>query len=320
MNRRDWLKNTIAATSLSGFPPAASSSAVPAPDALSPAEQKSEAEIYNLLGFATMTGESPPTMWARLRNTEQWLAGPLSPDSWSGQVFVADHRDIFACRFLSLPAAWTVNQASGDLAGFCAQHFSEWFKPWPAWWRTVGPKAPDDSYARLLWQMPDGGPQVTYEWARTGPNAIVGRIMHSQPADLLLQGYVPWDSHPPAFSVLYSESPDHRSLRGRSWIPGTRDGMRWVLALSEAVTTRHGTGTTKWNGIIPQVTSLYFCGKQGQRYEPLEKETRALIDPQSVDLLLAHNRKQYERNRPSGSGWLANIPPAINDQLQWSEV
>jgi hypothetical protein len=23
-------------------------------------------------------------------------------------------------------------------------------------------------FAALIWQMPDGGPEVTYEWARTG--------------------------------------------------------------------------------------------------------------------------------------------------------
>jgi len=48
------------------------------------AADTSPAEIYRLLGFATMTGENPLKLWARLRNTRQWLAGPLSPDAWSG--------------------------------------------------------------------------------------------------------------------------------------------------------------------------------------------------------------------------------------------
>lgn len=52
-------------------------------------------EIYRLLGFATMNGEDPLRLWQRLKNTEQWRVGPLSPDSWSGSVFVADDADIF---------------------------------------------------------------------------------------------------------------------------------------------------------------------------------------------------------------------------------
>ncbi len=74
---------------------------------------------------------------------------------------------------------------------------------------------------------------------------------------------MPWDSRPPNFSVLYSMTDDKRCLRGRSWIPGTRDGMRWTLALSEGVAESTGTGTIRWNGIVPQVRRLYFCGKQG---------------------------------------------------------
>ena len=63
-------------------------------------------EIYRLLGFATMTGEDPLKLWQRLKNTQNWRVGPLSPDSWSGSVFVADDADIFAFRTLSLPDAW----------------------------------------------------------------------------------------------------------------------------------------------------------------------------------------------------------------------
>ena len=36
--------------------------------------------------------------------------------------------------------------------------------------------------------------------------------------------------------------------------------------------------------------------------------------------LLERNRKKYERERPEGRGWLADVPAAINDQLEWSEV
>jgi len=91
--------------------------------------------------------------------TSEWLAGPLAPDAWSGQVFVADHGDVFAFRFLSLPAKWMASaQVSrrGVLREAMAGVVN--FK-WPAWWRVVGPRAWDDSYARLIWQMPDADPK-----------------------------------------------------------------------------------------------------------------------------------------------------------------
>jgi hypothetical protein len=206
MKRRDWFKSMLfGAAGIGVKPPAFMRAATPVPPAAA-ASSAGSAEIYKQLGFATMTGEDPLAMWARLRDTQQWLAGPLSPDAWAGQVFIADHADIFAFRFLSIPAFWMADYQSGGRASFAAERFSKWFADWPKWWKSVGPKAPDNSYARLVWQMPDGGPEVTYEWAQTGPSEIVCRITNSTPSDVLLQGYVPWDSNPPAFSVLYSES------------------------------------------------------------------------------------------------------------------
>ncbi len=176
MKRRDLLKSTALAAALGSGETSASAGEA----ASKSASEADKEQIYKHLGFATMTGESPLAMWARLRETRTWLAGPLSPDAWCGQVFIADHADIFAFRFLSLPAAWMKDQAREKRAAFCAEQFPTWFKDWPGWWRTIGPKAPDDSYARLIWQMPDGGPEVTYEWARTGANEAVGRISNSE--------------------------------------------------------------------------------------------------------------------------------------------
>jgi hypothetical protein len=278
------------------------------------------AEIHKLLGFATMTGEDPLTMWARLKETQQWLAGPLSPDAWAGQVFIADHADIFAFRFLSIPAFWMADYKTGNRAAFAAERFPKWFEKWPSWWKIVGPRAPDDSYARLVWQMPDGGPEVTYEWARTGKQEIVCRITHSSPADVLLHTYIPWGTAPPAFANVYSESKDKNFLRGRSFVPGTRDGMRWTLALSEPVEESTGVGMVSYHGLVRNVKTLYLCGRQGQTYEALEAATSAWLAPGKIDKLLDNNRDKYLQQRPEGSGWLADVPAAINDQLQWSEV
>lgn len=323
MNRRDLFKGTLAgaaALAVGGSEPVVSATERVAAEGAKAAAPANPAEIYKLLGFATMTGEDPLKMWARLRETQHWLAGPLSPDAWAGQVFIADHVDIFAFRFLSIPAFWMAGYQTGNRAAFAAERFPKWFEKWPAWWRFVGPRAPDDSYARLVWQMPDGGPEVTYEWARTDKAEVVCRITQSSPADVLLQGYVPWDSNPPALAVMYSQSPNRTFLRGRSWMPGTRDGMRWVLALSAPVEESTGIGTGSYNGLLRDVKTLYLCGRQGQTYEALEKATGEWLAPGKIDRLLEGNRERYLQQRPRGTGWLAEVPAAINDQLQWSEV
>lgn len=311
VNRRDFLKTAAVSSAAAD---AQSTSARPS-EVETPRE-----EIYRLLGFATMSGEDPVGLWSRLGAARQWLAGPLCPDGWAGQVFIADHADIFGFRFLSLPDKWLEGAGGGRHAQWCAAHFGEWFRDWRGWWKTVGPKAFDNSYARLIWQMPAGGPEVVYEWAQTASSEIVCRITHSAPASLVIQGYVPWDSAPPRFAVLYSDSPDRCFLRGRSWIPGTRDGMRWVLAVSTPASETDGAGTGRWHGFYPSVKTLYLCGRQGQTYDSLERATAGWLVPGRIDEVLDSNRARYLANRPVGKGWLADVPAAINDQLEWSEV
>jgi hypothetical protein len=278
------------------------------------------ADIHRLLGYATMSGEAPLKLWARLRDTREWLAGPLAPDGWAGQVFVADHLDIFAFRFLSVPPAWLKDCPGGQRAGWCAGKFAEWFKGWPAWWKIVGPKAWDNSYARLVWQMPEGGPEVVYEWAQTGPQEIVGRITHSSPCALVIQGYSPWAQPGNPRFAIYTTGSEPRFLRGLSWVPGTRDGMRWVLGLDAPAAEAAGDGEVRWHGFFTPVQTLRFAARQGQDFDALESAVRTRLKPGAIDALLERNRQRYLQTRPEGSGWLADAPAAVNDQVEWSEV
>src|SRR5664280_3130470 len=83
-------------------------------------------DIYRLLGFATMSGEDPLRMWARLKETSEWLVGPLSPDAWAGQVFIADHADIFAFRFLPLPSEWMKGVKADRRLTYAVTNFEQW--------------------------------------------------------------------------------------------------------------------------------------------------------------------------------------------------
>src|ERR1039457_3315962 len=101
--RRDFV-SVAAATAAGGLAgplilPAVAATEAMSVQAAANQTEASAAEIYRHLGFATMSGEDPLKLWARLRNTREWLVGPLAPDAWAGQVFIADHEDIFAFRF-----------------------------------------------------------------------------------------------------------------------------------------------------------------------------------------------------------------------------
>ena len=306
-----------------------------------PSADYSEAErsfIYKQLGFATMSGEDPLKMWARLQNTAHWLSGPLAADGSLGQAFIADHADIFAFRFTAVPEAWLKDFHPGKIGKvrYCGERFDEWCRDTTGWWTRPGPYAPDGSYGATEVQTPDKEPRIQYEWAATPEHEVVCRIAHSFPSDMVIQAYLPWDTVPSRFTVLYSDGIDKHTLRGRSWVPGTRDGLRFVLAFSEPVaeTTYHALAPDywsfppadrsiaecKWHGLFSNVKTLYLCGRQGQDYEALEGATKAWLEPGKIDSLLARNRNRYLKSRPQGRGTLSDVPAAITDPILSCEV
>ena len=72
MNRRQFFQNSSLLAAAANAPAAAPANVVPA----------APQEIYKLLGFATMSGEDPLKLWARLRPTSEWLLPPLSASSF----------------------------------------------------------------------------------------------------------------------------------------------------------------------------------------------------------------------------------------------
>ena len=295
-------------------------------------------KIYAQLGFATMTGEDPLRMWTRLRPTERWICGPLAADGSLGQAFIADHADIFAFRFTPLAPQWMVDFVPGKIrkARYSGERFDDWCKNTSEWWTRPGPFAPDGSYGSIHAQVPAGGPLVTYEWARTGQNEIVCKISQSVATEIVIQAYVPWETDPSRFNVLYSDSVGRRAVRGRSFIPGTQDGHRFVLAFSERLeetnnrplapdfltpaTPDKSLANCKWHGLIAPVSTLYLCARQGDDYESLEAACTRWLVPGRIDELLQSNRETYLSKRPTGQGALTEVLAAINDPVLACEV
>lgn len=279
------------------------------------------AQARELLGFMVMNGQRPETHWAKIREAREWLVGMLAPDGWGGLTFVADHVDIFAFRLVAVPAAWRDSKAT-DAAGalkHCVANFEKWVKEGPKWWRRPGPMAPDRSYARTECAMPDGGPTVVFEWARTGKNQAVARVTLSDEADIVVQAYCPWSFGRVAHVNYYAQTKDQRGVRGLAYVPGTRDGMRWTLTTDATAEACTEAGNPQWYGLWRGKKKMYLVGQQGQRQEAIGAATAAW-DGAKIDAVLSAARAKYEATRPEGAGALADATTAINDQLQFSEV
>jgi hypothetical protein len=50
--------------------------------------------------------------------------GPLSPDGWARQTFIADLADIFAICFLRIPAFWRADDKTGNRTAFASEQFA----------------------------------------------------------------------------------------------------------------------------------------------------------------------------------------------------
>ena len=133
---------------------------------------------------------------------EKMFVGAFDPDAWNGIVFDG------TAHGQRLPFAIRVGSKSG--------RFLDGERIFDAV-STVGPHAPDGSYALLSWRHYPRMAQVTLEWSRIDKTMVVGRLKAPADMHLVLEAYSPFESD---FTGAYYISKDGKEIIGDHHIEG----------------------------------------------------------------------------------------------------
>jgi hypothetical protein len=133
---------------------------------------------------------------------EKMFVGAFDPDAWNGIVFDG------TAHGQRLPFGIRVGSKSG--------RFLDGERIFDAV-STVGPHAPDGSYALLSWRHYPRMAQVTLEWSRIDETTVVGRLKAPADMHLVLEAYSPFESD---FTGAYYISKDGEQIIGDHHIEG----------------------------------------------------------------------------------------------------
>ena len=133
---------------------------------------------------------------------EKMFVGAFDPDAWNGIVFDG------TAHGQRLPFAIRVGSKSG--------RFLDGERIFDAV-STVGPHAPDGSYALLSWRHYPRMAQVTLEWSRIDRTTVVGRLKAPADMHLVLEAYSPFEAD---FTGAYYISRDGKQIIGDHHIEG----------------------------------------------------------------------------------------------------
>ena len=133
---------------------------------------------------------------------EKMLVGAFDPDAWNGIVFDATaygQRLPFAIRVGSKTDRFLDGDRIFDAVS------------------TVGPHAPDGSYALIGWRNLPRTALITLEWSRMDGNTVVGRLKAPPDIQLVLEAYSPYEAY---FTGAYHISSDGTQIIGDHPIDG----------------------------------------------------------------------------------------------------
>jgi hypothetical protein len=268
--------------------------------------------------------------------------GAFDPDGWSGIVFdgkAHGQRLTFAMRVGSKSGSFI----DGDRVFEAVA--------------TVGPHAPDGSYAKLSWRHPPRASVITLEWARIDASTVVGRVTAPAGVHLVFEGYSPFEA---SSTALFRTNPARSEIAASHYIdghPGTAaqfvlktDGppsaaatfadiaqLQKVMDVGElANASATGPETAPESNNTPDELSLtgaagmesiaganaptHFVAMVGFNTAKLSARAGELLAPGQIDRILSENSSRYEQTRPHVDGQFAGASDPIANTMFWNTL
>ncbi len=268
--------------------------------------------------------------------------GAFDPEGWSGIVFdgaAQGQRLTFAMRVGSKSGSFIDGDRVFDAVS------------------TVGPHAPDGSYAMLTWRHPPRTSGISLEWARIDANTVVGRIKAPAGVHLVLEGYSPFES---PSTALFRTNSGENEMTGTHYIdghPGT--AAQFVLktdrppagtasfpdaaqlqkvmdvgGLSNAdaadrepgLASKSSPDELSFKGaagleiVADGKAPTHFVATVGFNTPELSARAAELLVSGQIDRILSENSKRYEETRPHVNGLFGGASDPIGNTMFWNTL
>ena len=273
---------------------------------------------------------------------EKMSVGAFDPDAWNGIVFDG------TAYGQQLPFAIRLGSKSGN--------FLDGERIFDAV-STVGPHAPDGSYALMGWRNLPRTASITLEWSRINRTTVIGRLKAPADIHLVLEAYSPYQTY---FTGAYHISADGAQIIGEHPIDGhLASAVHFVVATdrpivgSETFTdvtqlqrvmdaggltntgsqTRSAAERLQFLGgdqylsgagglefVTGESSTAHFVTTVGWNTSELSKSAKQLLEPGRIDTILDEKAALYAQRRPHIKGLFSGAPEAIGNSMFWNSL
>jgi len=238
--------------------------------------------------------------------------GALDGPNWSGLILAASKDAGFGFRFRVTKDGLTAD--GKDLFYMVSE---------------VGPNAPDNSYARVRFDL--GLPvlpadrkgetpilvkpsaksdTLTLEWSRQDERTVIGRVQGPKGADLELVPYFPWDDK--GTFRIGANGGIEVEMAG----PKTAAGLIWTDRPGAASPPAPGEGPIL--GFPPADDRIvYFVAGVGESLSAIDQHVYRFKNRKLIESLLEDEEDRYARKRVRIDGLFEGVPESITNNLQW---
>jgi hypothetical protein len=273
---------------------------------------------------------------------EKMFVGAFDPDAWNGIVFDATaygQRLPFAIRVGSKTGRFLDGDRIFDAVS------------------TVGPHAPDGSYALVAWRNYPRTALITLEWSRIDRTTVVARLKAPPDIHLVLEAYSPYEAY---FTGAYHISADGTQIIGDHPIDGHFASTARVVVATDRPTLGSGTftnvtelqkvmdagrlmntgGQTKSGAaglqfltddhdlsgaaalelVTDENSTAHFVATVGWNSSGLSDNAKQLLEPGRIDKILDEKAASYAQRRPHIKGLFDEAPDAIGNSMFWNTL